>query len=162
MPDPTELSDSECEVSDNVQTEDHIPNTTDVSPKTDLPGTTATQNIEVPFIEEVSHIPSPDHARRANVLTFTKTSRKNKQNPEKWKKKKATLARAKGERYASYSGNVIQAKFIAPETLCHSSCRLICSNKFDVTQRKAILNAFYQVDINAKNTMATAIARKKQ
>lgn len=72
-PDPTELRDSKCELSEDVHTEDHIPNTTDTSPQTDLSDTTATQNIEGPFIEEVSPIASPDNPHRADIQTFTKT-----------------------------------------------------------------------------------------
>lgn len=129
--------------------EDHIPNTTDVPPQTDLPDATATQNIEGSFVVEVSPIPSPDNPRREDVQTFTKTSRKHKKNPEKWKKNKAAVAKAKDESYVSYNGNVIQAKYIATET----TCRLKCSNKFNITQRNAILNIFDHLNVNAKNTL---------
>ncbi|CAG9773378.1 unnamed protein product [Ceutorhynchus assimilis] len=82
-----------------------------------------------------------------------KISKKKKCEPDTWKKRKAALARSKGESYLSYKNIPVPEKQIKEELLCREKCRLNCSTRFTREDRMILLKEFYSLDINSKNTL---------
>lgn len=70
-----------------------------------------------------------------------------------WKKRKATLARERGEEYLSYKNTVVPKKEPKDGILCRERCRLKCGSRFDEEDRAALLDQFYKLDVNAKNAL---------
>lgn len=82
-----------------------------------------------------------------------KTSKKRLRNPDQWIRRKAAVLRARGEEYLSQRGKVMPKKEINSALLCKEKCRLHCSDKFLLEDRKAIFEKYYSLDINAKNSL---------
>lgn len=82
-----------------------------------------------------------------------KTSRKRTRDPESWTRRVAALCREKGESYISYTGKAVLPKNICSGCLCTEKCRLKCSTKFSDDKRKLILQDFYSLDVNSKNSL---------
>lgn len=48
---------------------------------------------------------------------------------------------------------MVPAKVIIEGNICPENCKLSCSQKFNLEQRRAILGSFYKVDVNGKNAI---------
>nr|CAH7739928.1 unnamed protein product [Callosobruchus chinensis] len=86
-------------------------------------------------------------------LIKEKISKKRTKHENEWKKKKAAIARAKGESYISYNGVQRVARNPDSGILCGDSCRLKCNKKFMHDDIQRIFQEFYRLDVNAKNAL---------
>lgn len=88
-------------------------------------------------------------------------SRKRKCDPDTWKKRKAAIERSTGQAYLSYKNTLVPKKQIETGMLCREKCRLNCSNRFTAEDRTVLLEQFYKLDINSKNSLLFASIIKK-
>nr|CAI5842963.1 unnamed protein product [Callosobruchus analis] len=88
-------------------------------------------------------------------------SKKPKRDPNTWNKNKAALNRAHGEEYVSYKNTVVLKKEPKKGILCKETCRLSCSTRFSEEDRH-VLNEFYKLDVNAKNSLLFKSIQKRQ
>nr|CAH7753491.1 unnamed protein product [Callosobruchus chinensis] len=89
-------------------------------------------------------------------------SKKPKRDPNTWNKNKAALNRAHGEEYVSYKNTVVLKKEPKKGILCKETCRLSCSTRFSEEDRHVLLNEFYKLDVNAKNSLLFKSIQKRQ
>lgn len=101
---------------------------------------------------ETTEIPQGMKRKKKQFAKVEKKSKKRKRNPNEWKRRKAALAREKGQAYSSQSGKEVPQKEINLGTLCNLNCRFKCS-KIDHEQRKKIFDNFYSLTTDAKNTL---------
>ncbi|XP_031328186.1 uncharacterized protein LOC116159361 [Photinus pyralis] len=156
--------------SENGSSDEYIPNEDELS-ETDCSGE-SDSDVSVSRSEEVAvlHVTAENSQQKSPVVNAApsekiqkakrkifesreKISRKRTRIPEKWKKNKAAIARAKGESYLSQNGKIMPQKQIEQGTLCKEKCRLNCNDKFTLEARYAILKKYYSLDINAKNAL---------
>lgn len=101
----------------------------------------------------VRHPVSVQPTKKKKFSPKPKLSRKRAKNPDEWVRRKAALAREKGEAYTNYKGQLIQAKSVTAQNLCPQKCRLKCDEKFNIASREALFSQFYKLDGNSKNAL---------
>lgn len=106
-------------------------------------------------VTEVSNTLNNQHANDVlePPMKKLKMSRKRQRSKHTWKKVVAAKAREKGESYMSQKGTLVPAKCVSEGNLCREKCRLKCSEKLNIEQRKSILKDFYKLDVNGKNAL---------
>lgn len=95
----------------------------------------------------------PPKKRKKSFSPKLKISKIRPRNPNDWKRRKASIARQKGEEYMSYKGQIIPAKSIETQNLCTEKCRLKCNQNVPIDHRKQILSQFHKLDVNGKNAI---------
>lgn len=141
-------------------TDDQVTNDVSV-PNSDAEGSTS-RNMEVsahlendvPTVSENVESATQNQLRKKKIfMPKDNFSRKRKRAPSTWKKQSAAIAREKGKEYLSYNGRKMPAKSPHEGVICKENCKLKCNQKFDRNQRASILEAYYNMDVNAKNCL---------
>ncbi len=96
-----------------------------------------------PVEDEVNPAPDGDHEPQADPAPEVQRGRKRVRQAAKWKKNIRKEKRAKGQQYASTSGNQVQAK--APRQGCAETCKFKCHEKLTQDERKRICDAYYDL-----------------